>query len=175
MTELTNFENKKFLEEKERKLKKEVEKVKTRHDTENNSFQMKMTAAINEFRGSRTVEYERLIQKFKNKFKDLEKMQNKEMNLLTGKSKYFIIYFLFKKEKNLLNKNPKNSGVTSTYTSVLTLNSHTNTYSGGNINTLLSPRSKKKISVLDFKDKNLLKEVKEINNEDKSEVTDINN
>ena len=78
----------------------------------------------------------------------------------------------------MLNKNPKNGGVTSTYNSVLTLNSHTNTVSCGNIPTMTSNRSRKKISVLDFKeknDKNKLKEVKEINNEDKSEITDLNN
>ena len=97
MTELTNYENNKFLGEKDRKLKKEVEKVKTRHDTENTSFQMKMTAAINEFKGSRTFEYERLIQKFKNKFKDLEKTQKTDMNLLTGKSKFIFILFIKKK------------------------------------------------------------------------------
>ena len=74
----------------------------------------------------------------------------------------------------MLNKNPKN-GVTSTYNSVLTLNSHTNTLSCGNISTMQSKGSRKKISVLDFKDKNKLKEVKEINNEDKSEITDLNN
>ena len=99
MSELTKYENKKFLEEKDRKLKKEVEKVKTRHDTENTSFQMKMTAAINEFKGSRTFEYERLIQKFRNKFKDLEKMQKTDMNLLTGKSKYKFYDFYLKRKK----------------------------------------------------------------------------
>ena len=63
------MENKKFIEEKEKKLKKEVEKVKSRHDTESISFQMKMTASVNEFKKNRTVEYERLIQRFKNKIK----------------------------------------------------------------------------------------------------------
>lgn len=77
---MQQLENKKFIEEKEKKLKKEVEKVKSRHETENISFQMKMTASINEFKKSRTVEYERLIQKFKNKLKDLEIQQKTEIN-----------------------------------------------------------------------------------------------
>lgn len=47
---------------------------------------MKMTAAINEFKKSRTMEYERLIQKFKNKFKDLEKLHNIELNTMNRKS-----------------------------------------------------------------------------------------
>ena len=85
---MTSVENKKFIEEKERKLKKEVEKVKSRHDTENISFQMKMTASMNEFKKSRTVEYERLIQKFKNKFKDLEKVQIAKINTIARKSKF---------------------------------------------------------------------------------------
>lgn len=96
--ELIVFENKKFLEEKERKLKKEVEKAKIKHESENSSFQMRMTAAINEFKKSRTKEYERLIQKFKNKFKDLEKNQLIEMNSIIRKSKnlMIIIYFIRK-------------------------------------------------------------------------------
>jgi hypothetical protein len=52
---------------------------------------MKMTATVNEFKKSRTIEYERLKQKFKNKFKDLEKLQINELNLLLRNSN-FILY-----------------------------------------------------------------------------------
>jgi hypothetical protein len=48
---------------------------------------MKMTASINEFKKSRTVEYERLIQKFKNKIKDLEISQKAEINSIAKLSK----------------------------------------------------------------------------------------
>lgn len=81
------------MEEKDRKLKKEVEKVKARHELENVSYQMKMTAAVNEFKKSRTVEYERLIQKFKNKFKDLEKLQHSEITILVKNSNNIFVFF----------------------------------------------------------------------------------
>ena len=86
--ELTLIENKKFLEEKEKKLKKEIQKIKTKHNNEIYSFQMKMTSAVNEFKKSHSVEYERLVQKFKNKFKDLENSQITELNLLIRNSNF---------------------------------------------------------------------------------------
>jgi hypothetical protein len=92
--ELIAIENKKFLEEKERKLKKDIENLKTKHDLEFVSFHMKMTAVVNEFKKSRTIEYERLMQKFKNKFKDLEKLQNTELNLLLRNSNLIYIFFI---------------------------------------------------------------------------------
>ena len=54
---------------------------------------MKMTAAVNEFKKSRTVEYERLIQKFKNKFKDLEKLQHSEITILVKNSNNIFVFF----------------------------------------------------------------------------------
>ena len=91
------MENKKFIEEKEKKLKKEVEKVKSRHDTESISFQMKMTASVNEFKKNRTVEYERLIQRFKNKIKDLEIAQKSDINSIAklSKNKFIILSVFF--------------------------------------------------------------------------------
>lgn len=47
-----------------------------------------MNAAFNEFKKNRASEYERLIQKFKNKIKDLEIQQKTEMNTLSNKSKF---------------------------------------------------------------------------------------
>jgi len=46
-----------------------------------------MTAAFNEFKKSRALEFERLTQKFKNKLKDLEIEQNTEFNTIINKSK----------------------------------------------------------------------------------------
>ena len=43
--------------------------------------------AINDFKKSRNIEYERMIQRHKNKLKDLEKQQKTELNFLTKKSK----------------------------------------------------------------------------------------
>ncbi len=52
-----------------------------------------MTAAFNEFKKSRASEYERLIQKYKNKIKDLEIQQKTELNTISNKSnhKYSIV------------------------------------------------------------------------------------
>ena len=55
-------------------------------------FQLKMTAAFNEFKKSRSAEYERLMQKFKNKLKDLEIQQKTEFNTISNKSE-FRLYF----------------------------------------------------------------------------------
>jgi hypothetical protein len=54
---------------------------------ENVSFQMKMTASINEFKKNRTNEYERLVQRFRNKLKDLEIFQKNDMNSIAKLSK----------------------------------------------------------------------------------------
>jgi len=64
-----------------------VEKIKTKQDNESLAFQLKNTAAFNEFKKSRATEYERLIQKFKNKIKDLDIQQKTELNTITNKSK----------------------------------------------------------------------------------------
>ena len=78
---------KKFKEEKERKLKKEVEKFKNKKENEMIAFKLKMYVVINDFKKSRNIEYERMIQRHKNKLKDLEKQQKTELNFLTKKSK----------------------------------------------------------------------------------------
>lgn len=64
-----------------------MEKIKTKQDNESLAFQLKNTAAFNEFKKSRATEYERLIQKFKNKIKDLDIQQKTELNTITNKSK----------------------------------------------------------------------------------------
>lgn len=52
---------------------------------------MKMTASINEFKKNRTSEYERLIQKFKNRFKDLELAQKADLNNVAKLSKFYLL------------------------------------------------------------------------------------
>ena len=95
ISEISLTENKKFLEEKERKLKKEVEKLRIKQDNENLGFQLKMSAAFNEFKKSRATEHERLIQKYKNKKKDLDLQQKTEINTISKKSKLIYFYFVF--------------------------------------------------------------------------------
>jgi hypothetical protein len=48
---------------------------------------MKTTSAVNEFKKSRSIEYESLVQKFKNRFKYLEKLQTSELSIILRKSK----------------------------------------------------------------------------------------
>lgn len=86
IAELTECENKKFLEEKERKLKIELDNVKSKQEVETQAFQLKMSSAYNEFKTSRAFEFDKIIQKYKNRVKDLENQQKIEMNSLTKMS-----------------------------------------------------------------------------------------
>jgi hypothetical protein len=79
------------MEEKERKLKKEVEKIKVKQENEMLAFQLKMTATFNEFKKSRANEYERMVQQFKNKIKDLDIKQKTEFNVISNKSNLIYI------------------------------------------------------------------------------------
>ena len=60
------------------------------------AFQLKMSAAYNEFKKARAVDFDRIIQKYKNKLKDLENQQKLEMNSI-AKMRMFtnfkLIYF----------------------------------------------------------------------------------
>lgn len=87
IAELTQIENKRFLEEKERKLKIELENIKSKQDLEFQAFQLKMSSAYNEFKKARALDFDRIIQKYKNKLKDLENQQRLEMNSLSKMSK----------------------------------------------------------------------------------------
>ena len=88
ITELSQNENRKFLEEKERKLKKELENIKIKQDLEISSFQLKMSSAYNEFKKTRAFDFDRIIQKYKNRLKDLENQQKVEMNNMSKISNY---------------------------------------------------------------------------------------
>ena len=59
------------------------------------SFQLKMSSAYNEFKKNRALDFDRIIQKYKNKIKDLEKQQKLEMNAMTKLSKIYLNFFKF--------------------------------------------------------------------------------
>ncbi len=59
INEMTALENTKFLEEKERKLKKEIEKIKTKFEIEMNALQLKQQSQYGEFKKSRAVEFDK--------------------------------------------------------------------------------------------------------------------
>ena len=80
IAELTNTDNSKFLDEKERKIRKEAEKLKTKQDNEMNAFNLKTQAAYNEFKKNRAIEFDRMILRYKNKMKELENNQKLEIS-----------------------------------------------------------------------------------------------
>ena len=80
IAELTNFDNLKFLEEKERKIRKEAEKIKVKQDNEMNSFNLKTQAAYNEFKKNRALEFDKMIMRYKNKMMELENNQKLEVS-----------------------------------------------------------------------------------------------
>lgn len=95
ISELSGTENVKFLEEKDRKLKLELENFKSKQELETQAFQLKMSSAYNEFKKARAFEFDRIIQKYKNRLKDLENQQKIEMNSLTKMSMNYFNYLFF--------------------------------------------------------------------------------
>jgi hypothetical protein len=97
IAELTQLENQKFLDEKDRKLRIEIENVRQKQELEISAFQMKMSAAYNEFKKARAVDFDRIIQKYKNKMKEMEQQQKLEINSIVKMSKYNLLneYFYF--------------------------------------------------------------------------------
>jgi len=69
----------KYNRTKMEKLNKEVLKLKEKQDQELEVFQSKMNQTFNEFKKNRALETEKLIQKYKNKTKELEKAYKKEI------------------------------------------------------------------------------------------------
>jgi hypothetical protein len=67
----------------------EVEKLNMKQVNESLGLTLKMNAAFNEFKKNRAGEYNRLVQKYKNRLKDLEIQQKNEINSIIFKSKFF--------------------------------------------------------------------------------------
>lgn len=111
IAELTQYENQRFLEEKDRKLKKELENIKQKQEMEISAFQLKMSAAYNEFKKARAIDFDRIIQKYKNKLKDLENQQKLEMNSIAKMSILNFLFFLeFTNNNNSSIFNKSNAG-----------------------------------------------------------------
>jgi hypothetical protein len=85
------------LEEKERKLKLELDNFKSKQDLETQASQLKMSSAYNEFKKARAFEFDRIIQKYKNRLKDLDNQQKIEMNSLTKISMELFNFLVFVK------------------------------------------------------------------------------
>ncbi len=59
IAELSNSDNGKFMEEKERKFRLFAEKIKTKQDNEMNAFNTKTQAAYGEFKKNRAIEFDK--------------------------------------------------------------------------------------------------------------------
>jgi hypothetical protein len=77
--ELTGKEGNKYEEEKEKKLRKDFDKIKTKQESELNAFLAKKNSIIDNERKNRALQFDTLLQKYKNRRKELENIQNFEV------------------------------------------------------------------------------------------------
>jgi hypothetical protein len=87
------------MDEKEKKIRKEAEKLKTKHDNETNAYNLKTQGAYNEFKKNRALEFDKMLLRYKNKLKELENNQKLEVSnfskILKGissKKKVYLFY-----------------------------------------------------------------------------------
>jgi len=73
-------EDEKWLKTKQEKLEKEISKIASKQENENKVFENKMDVTFTEFKKTRALETERIILKYTNKSKELEKVQKTEMS-----------------------------------------------------------------------------------------------
>ncbi len=88
---MTLQENKKFSEEKERKMKVDLDTIKAKHNLEIKVLQLKTTSVFNEYKSNRSLNFDIIIQKFKNKLKELENQQKLETNTLFKMSNILLL------------------------------------------------------------------------------------
>lgn len=60
-------------------MRKELEKVRQKQDVEMSSLQARMNSAYSEFKKNRALEFDRLLQKYKNRINEMEKLQKLEV------------------------------------------------------------------------------------------------
>lgn len=61
-------------------METEINKVKIRHANETKTLHQKMSSMFDEFKKRRAMDFDNLVQKYKNKHRDMEKSQGIEMN-----------------------------------------------------------------------------------------------
>jgi hypothetical protein len=64
---------------REKKLKFEIDTLKGKHEVDILNFDVRQKKSISDFKKNRNVEFEKIVQKYKNKFKELE--QNHKIEL----------------------------------------------------------------------------------------------
>jgi hypothetical protein len=59
IAESTNIDNNKYIEDKEKKMKKEIDKLKTKQDNETYNLNLKMNKEFNEFNKERASAFDK--------------------------------------------------------------------------------------------------------------------
>lgn len=121
------------MEEREKKIRNEAERLKTKHDNEMNAYNLKTQSAYNQFKKNRAIEFDKMILRYKNKLKELENNQKLEVSnfskILKGissKKFYFIlILILF-----CLGPNSRISNIMKSASNIHNLNSNPSNYRG---------------------------------------------
>lgn len=80
IAELVNSEKIKFNEEKEKRFNKEIEKCKTKQEAELAALQNKTMATYGEFKRDRAIEFEKLLMRYKNRLRDIERAAKSDIN-----------------------------------------------------------------------------------------------
>ncbi len=80
LNELSGVDNNKYQEEKEKKMNKEIQKLKVKQENEFNILHDKMKKDFNEFNIRRAAELDKILLSHKNRLKELDNAQKLEMN-----------------------------------------------------------------------------------------------
>lgn len=88
INKLSNIDNSLYLQEKENKLNRELEKLKQKHEQEYQVLLSKKDLAEAEYAKNRKQEYEKMIQGFKNRLKEIETHQSYELSQILNPRKY---------------------------------------------------------------------------------------
>lgn len=85
---LSNVDNSKYLEQKERSLMKEIEKIKRQHQHEFEVLKAKRDLAKAEYEKNRELEYKKMMQSFKNRYNEISMQQNFEKSQILNPKLY---------------------------------------------------------------------------------------
>lgn len=86
LNQLTESDQIKHQDEKEKRRKRELEKIRVKHETEIETLQIKMNSSYGEFKRNRALEFEKALLKYQNKMREIErasKMDEKNFAKIT--------------------------------------------------------------------------------------------
>ena len=85
LTSVVKQDQERMKAENQKKVQNEINKMTTKHDNELNAFKLKMKSEFDEYKKSRAIEYDNLVQKYKNRIKELDNNQKKDVIRLNKK------------------------------------------------------------------------------------------